>query len=85
MWSTADGSMGGGFVMVKASNFACKSGGYLGYLRLGTTATYSYRKNFDANREIASFQRTDGVERAGDTEPRHSKRYFLRRPAPNCC
>jgi hypothetical protein len=56
VWSTVDGAMGGCFVMVKASNFACKWGGYLRYLLVGTFSTYSYCKSFDANREIAFFQ-----------------------------
>jgi hypothetical protein len=58
VWSTADGAMGGCFVMVEASNFACKWVGILRYLFCSISATYSYRRNFDANHEIASFQLT---------------------------
>jgi hypothetical protein len=56
VWLTADGAMGGCFVMVKACNFACKWVGILRYLFSSISATYSYRRNFDANHEITSFQ-----------------------------
>jgi hypothetical protein len=52
VWSMADGAMGGGFIMVKASNFACKKEG----IEETYSSVHSLRiptiKN-DANRNLA--------------------------------